>query len=385
MRHFRGLTLFALIAVPSVVLSAQASPADPAGSGGPHVPRAPASAKAKSEAKPASGKASMSFQEIWKVIEDSTRSYTVNEDASGTYADEVWPTAEAPEPALWVVKGPVGRRQLRPLEGLSKAAQARLDAAERAVKSRKFEEAAVEYGAVLKGRPDHYPTHLLLGDALLSQGKAAEALGRYEQAAQVAPWHHAPWFLQASALVQLGRFEEAADRYARALSLRPSLPTLLAAIESHGNQIGRRVHPPILNPTARAYAAGESLVVEADKDGPAWMSHALCKAMWLGEPELRKKRTGKAAHAFSVHEEAECLAILIAAHQGTREEYPDPALDRASQIAADGHLEELILYEIVSRVAPTSIPVLEEAQQARLHAFVKQYVLIPTATPAAAR
>lgn len=323
-------------------------------------------------------RAFMSFRQIWKVIEDSPRRYNVVDGVPGTYTNQVWPVGDAPTASFRVVVDSSGERTVASAEPLPAASQRRLDVAEEAFRARRFKEAEEGYRSVLKRHPDHFPVQLVLGDALLFQGRSAEALAAYERAATLAPRSYSAWFFQASALLRLERFDEAADRYARALSLRPSWPSILQAIESNGRHIGRQVAPTILKPRARAYLDKDQIFVEADPNSFAWMAHAVCKAMWLGETELRTRRVGTDTHGFTYLEEGECLGVLLNTHRNVREEQPDPALDRALQIAEEGFLAELISYEILSRVVPMAIPVLDEAMLERLHTFVERYVLIPT-------
>lgn len=326
----------------------------------------------------------MTSREIWKVIEASPRTYHIIEGVPGTYTNQVWPVGEAPTGTFRVEVDASGARTVLPAESLPKASQQRFDVAEEAFKARRFKDAEAGYREVLARHPDNFMVQLVLGDALLFQGRSAEALAAYERAAELNPLSHAPWFFQASALLRLQRLEESADRYARALSLRPSWPSILQAVESNGKYVNRRVAPLLLKPRARAYFKDDAIIVEVDPERFAWMSHALCKAMWLGEPELREQRIGEASHAFTFLEEGECLSVLLAAHRSMREEQPDPALDRALQIAEDGFLAEMVAYEVLSRVVPMAIPTLSDEALERLHQYVTRYVLVPISEEAAA-
>lgn len=323
----------------------------------------------------------MSLGEILVVLKDSPREYHIIEGVPGTYTNEVWPVGDAPTPSFRVVVDASGHRSVQPATPLPRDSQRLLDAAEEAFRSRRFKEAEEGYRRVLKRHPDDFTVQLVLGDALLFQDKAAEALAAYERGATLHPRGYSAWFFQASALIRLQRFDEAADRYARALALRPSWPSILQAIESNGRHVNRQVAPPILKPRAHAALDGEAIVVSADPKSFAWTAHAICKAMWLGEAELRARRIQSDAQGFTYLEEGECLSVLLAAHRKMRAKEPDPALDRALQIAEEGYLAELVSYEILARVVPMAIPTLDDAMLERLHEYVERYVLVPREPP----
>lgn len=316
--------------------------------------------------------------EIMEILEASPRPYAIRSSSTGRYTNDVWPVGE--EPPYWfrIGVGPQDGLQIRGFDFDAPSGRKVIEA-EPHFKARRHVEAARLYREALALDGDFYPAQLNLGDALLFGGDPEAALVEYARAAALVPEDHKPWFFAATALLRLERPEKALDFYARALSLRPTSPDLRAAIEGRAEGLGVRVMPAVLEPRARAFREGETIVIEGDPASPAWMGHATCKALWLGESDLRIARTGREAHRWTHREESECVLALIEAHLKTRAAHPDPQLDRLLRIVNDGFLHELIVHEVAARIVPFTVQFLAPEFRERLHQYVKRHVLVPVA------
>jgi tetratricopeptide (TPR) repeat protein len=296
----------------------------------------------------------------------------------------VWPSTSEVLPIPRMERDGKGRRQLGAYPGHS-GADALLAQAEVHHQAQRYAQAEALYAQALQVAPDYYPAMLAYGDAALLGGDAAAALERYEKATLLNPDDHRSYLYRASALGRLGRSEEAHQMYAWALTLRPAAPLLLETIASGAAPLGLELRPPILTPRAFARREGEAVAVYADgATHAAWLAHGMCKAVWIGETELRQKRTGSKAHGFSTLEEMECLVALATAYSKPelREMEQDKELERLLQVLESGQHLELILYELGARRLPHLMLTLDEPLRRRVHAYVMRHVLVQKVPPA---
>src|SRR5437868_11810392 len=319
----------------------------------------------------------MGPSEVVKALEDSPVSYNLaplermDLPSLRQYASEQWPRAFEELAFPQVVT--VGSERRLGRYPASTAADHLLAEAEPHYRQRHFTEAMELYQRALKAQPDYYPALLDLGDLAQLQGDAGEALRRYEQAVAVNPMDHRGHFLKGNALVELGRIAPALDAYARALALRPRNAVVLDGIEARQQRLGVKLVRDFFLPRGVARTTAKGVDVLFDAERPHWVAWAACKGLWLGEAQHRKELTGADDHRFTALEETECLGALLQAYireraAGDAEE--EPELERLGQIAAAGHLPELILYELASRKSPHATLLLEEAQRERVEAFV---------------
>lgn len=322
----------------------------------------------------------MGPSEVVRALEDSSVSYNLaplerlDPPSLRQYASEIWPRTFE-ELAFPLVVAVGGERRLSHYP-VSAAADHLLAEAEPHYRQRHFAQAAELYEKALKVQPDYYPALLDLGDLAQLQGDSEGALRRYEQAVAVNPMDHRGHFLRGNALVELGRTAPALDAYARALALRPRNAVVLDGIEARQQRLGVKVVRDFFLPRGMAKATAKGVDILFDTDRPHWVAWAACKGLWLGEAPHRQQLTGAADHRFTALEETECLGALLQAYIRERaagEAEEEPELERLGQIAAAGHLPELILYELATRESPHATLLLEEAQRARVEAFVRRF------------
>lgn len=319
--------------------------------------------------------------EVIRAMEDSQVPYNVaplerlDPPALQRYAVELWPQASEEVAFPAVAVGPGGDRRLDRYP-VSAGADRLLAQAEPHYRQRRFAEAADLYRRALEARPDYYPALLDLGDLAQLQGEPEEALRRYERAVAVNPVDHRGHFLKGNALLELGQAAGALDAYARALALRPHNKVVLDGIEARQQKLGIHLVRDFFLPRGVARPSVRGVDVLFDTARPHWVAWAACKGLWVGEAQHRQQLTGAADHAFTALEETECLGALLQAYireraSGDAEEEPD--LERLGQIAAAGHLPELILYELASRKSPHAVLLLGDDQRGRVEQFVRRF------------
>jgi hypothetical protein len=78
-----------------------------------------------------------------------------------------------------------------------------------------------------------------------------------------------------------------------------------------------RVHLPPRRAFWRMEGKDAAIYFAANR--PEWLGYAVCKALWLAEPDHAEARTG--GHpAFSIDEEQECGAALLGSYKQLRQE-----------------------------------------------------------------
>jgi tetratricopeptide (TPR) repeat protein len=255
------------------------------------------------------------------------------------------------------------------------ASMREVEAAEPDYKAKRFADAEKRYLTAVTLSPQNYLAWSDLGDCALDQGRGQEALTDYDRALALDPHDYRLWFYKGDALAKLGRKSEALDAYAFSLVLNPRNPILLGKLKRSGLD----VLPDVVQPRGFVRKEADGVAVYADTQGaPAWGAVAVCKALWLGEPS-RRAEAKVAAGAWSSFEEAECLSSLGAAYAAARAKegfVPEPALERLARIGLEDHmLNELVVYELGSRVDPQIALRLSDDQRARMKRYVLKHVM----------
>lgn len=132
-------------------------------------------------------------------------------------------------------------------------------------------------------------------------------------------------------------------------------------------------------------STSDAIKLEFDSKQPAWMGFGICKALWVGEESHRLEMTGLSGHTGTSTEERECYAALLSNYLTLREKGttpPDSGLDEALTITKDGMAEELLVYEVLSRMNGNVVALLPDGEVTRLEAFIRKYVLVDADQPA---
>jgi tetratricopeptide (TPR) repeat protein len=322
----------------------------------------------------------LSPAEVMKRLEDSKVQYRLDPKDSppGGWAEELWPLRVEPVEVPRVVIED-GHRVIHEWPE-NPQAQELINQAEEHYQARRYAEAAKLYEKAVAVCPDCYLARAYLGDAKLFAGDPAGALVDYQKATEINPDDYRLYYFQGSALARLGRLKEARDAFAWSLVLNPRNPILREFFQQNRG-LGMAILDDVLVPRGFAHEDGKAVAVEFDPDyGPAWLAFANCKALWLGEASHRKEMTGTTEIHFSSIEETECLASTVMVYASQKEKGEqgptDPSLDRLMAVIQDGMVDELILFEMATRVHPQYTLTLDDEERQRLKAYVLQHVLL---------
>ena len=294
-------------------------------------------------------------------------------------ARELWPEQTPPMERPYPVGDGKGGRTLQsyPCDPKALALVARADPL---LDSKQYTEAAALNRQAVSLDPKCYLAWSRLGDAAFFNNDLATALKHYDEAKRLNPDDARTYFYRGNALIRLKRLPEARDSYLTVLSLRPRFPAVVKALKARGAELAVKVNDELFAPRAIARKDGEGVTLHGDATSKPWLSWATCKALWLVDAAHRKELTASEARAFSNVEEIECLASLMSTYltlRDARELTPDPAMDRIEQIAQAGFLNELVLYEMGTRVSPDAVLVNPTAAS-RMRAVVERYVAVDT-------
>ena len=322
--------------------------------------------------------------ELMKLAESSQVGYVLHptSDLEGLsvedFPDATWPMRSAGPEFPWVsTSSAEGSRSVvdYPLEPECIAA---LNEAEPLFEAKQYGPALEKYLDAEQKFPRCYVAHSHAGDAYLFQGLADQALRSYERAIELNPFDYRSWFYKGHALLKLGEFAQARSAFVQSLALRPRNPNVMKFVERHAEELGVTTELDAFSPKALARKEGDAIAVYVAGDGPSWwLVWGMCKALWIGEPDLRKRRTGGTDHDWTSTEELDCLAATLENYSALREqgEASDPAMDRLLDITEDGMLGEFVMYEIGSRIWPPLTLTLPDAERANLARFVEAHVL----------
>ena len=326
-------------------------------------------------------------QDIVQLVEKSPVLYRIAElEAGGVAKDKLAPTLWAQvEPELRIPTVQVDAKGVPTVTPYPADAQADALLREAApfYERRDYPRARALYERALQKSPRYYPAMLALGDVLYSAGDYREALQRYRHAIPLNPYDYRGHSSAANALLELGRGDEALDDYAWALALRPQDAGLQKSIGERASRLGIRFEAAGLVPLAFSRPSNSATVDVYTESRPHWLAYGLCKGIWVGEKDHRLARTGNAEHRFSNVEESECLTgllVLYAVRRGEGETAKEAGLDALIDVARTGGLDEWILFNIASRVAPHVVLRTDDDERQLLHDFILKFVLVDAQT-----
>lgn len=236
-------------------------------------------------------------------------------------------------------------------------------------------EAVPLYEQALSIQADAYPAKLGLGLCLLVSGKVAEALESFDQARLDDALDRRVHLARAVALVVLRKEDEARKAMATALALSPRNKEVLGLAKAYAGPLGLTIDDSLFKPLVHIKKVEGGLVIEVG-EGPgarAWRRWALCKALWRGDPDYRRRRIGRQDSQPGLDEELECLAVLVNTAE-TDEDTPAD-LARLVRIYRAGRLDDLAVYELLSRIDPHLTLLFTPEQRDRLIEFIETYVL----------
>jgi tetratricopeptide (TPR) repeat protein len=243
-----------------------------------------------------------------------------------------------------------------------------------------YEGARQNYELALQADPDCYMAIANIGDCYQFSDQPEKSLLEYEKAILKNPADHRLFFFRGDALLKLGRLEDAKKSYIHSLMLRPRYSYALKVIDATRELLKTSVRDSLFRPQALARRQGEEVCVYVDleKGGAPWLAYANAKAVWLGEAGHRLEMTGRSEYAWSMVEERECLANLLAVYTSSLENKtvtPDPDLDILKRIFDNGDLDLFILYEIYTRICPYGMLVQPVETQNKVEQYIQKYMV----------
>jgi len=319
--------------------------------------------------------------EIFALLEKSENAYEITSPsalkdlAAGAYADTMWPPGKSLSLPR-VTKGAGNRKTLTAWE-VPKEAQALLNAADVPFQHKKLAEAAVQYRELVERFPDFYQAWLYYGDCLFGLGRYPEALDAYSKGVDLNPYDYQGHLFKGHALVKLNRNEEGLQEWVRTLALRPHQPTVVKLLSQYRGALGIDVDDTRFQPRALIRREGSAIKIYTPPETP-WLTWSSCKALWLGEPSYRQRRTGSKDYVWSSTEEWECLANLYASGAVSIQDKkagPDPQLERIVRIGQDHMLGSFMTYEIVARVSTDLLLMLPDEERIKLEEYIRRYVV----------
>jgi tetratricopeptide (TPR) repeat protein len=259
-----------------------------------------------------------------------------------------------------------------------------LHKAETVFQAKHYDAAAALYDEAIHRAPRCYVAQAYRGDASFFAGDWSTALTYYDAALKLNPDDGAIYLFRSNALARLHRLPEALDALRWSLALRPRNPNVLHVLDEVGRELKAQVQSVEFEPRGFARKVSDAKVtVTSDPAKPYWLGYATCKAFWLGEPSHREEMTGDRRYRFSNIEEAECLAALLTAYEGQRQDKtkqvePDPAIEALERLAKAHWLNEWVVYELASRLDPQVVLTLPLEARQRMFEFVRTQVVVDT-------
>lgn len=242
-----------------------------------------------------------------------------------------------------------------------------LDAAEKAFGQKDFAQARSLYEEVLKTDPDFHKVRTYIGQTYGIEGDFKKAIKWYQGAIEKNYIDYmAHWFL-ADAYFKNRKIDKAVDHITIAYILNRNNPRIRNSLDNIYKEKGLSRDDWHFNPQLRIDSTGEQSV--AIYFHPDWLGYALVKALWRYEPGYAESMGSGKDEFFSMFQEREALASLIA---GIKEEkirdYPELEALLAALKMDMG--EEYIIFEILLPQYPHVANQLPEEMIGRISKYV---------------
>lgn len=262
--------------------------------------------------------------------------------------------------------------------------------AETPYQEEKYDEAMILYQKAVEISPDCYLAYHYLGECYQFQGNSPKAIECYDKALKINPYDYQVYYFKGECLLLAGQGDEAMKNLIHALALKPRHENIMIVLRKVADRVGFKLQEDIFRPRCLVRRASEKGAVQiyVDTEGPGkdWMIYAIGKALWLGEPKHRQELTGKKDVVWSTTEERECVAALLAAYLHGVEKKGEPKVaefERLAEILKEGYFNEMLQYEIGSRVYPNIMTMQPAESVARMEEYIKRYVVVmPGGKPA---
>jgi hypothetical protein len=244
-----------------------------------------------------------------------------------------------------------------------------------------FDAARKDYEKILSTSPDCYLAIANIGDCCMRNGKLDSAVAYYDKAIAISKIDYLPYYYKADVLYKQHKDEEARQAMIDVLTLRPRYWNAIRQIKAMPD-MRVTLHDSLFAPLAYAQqsAKGVDVVVSSDTNQVAWLSYAMGKAVWLGEPSHRKSLTGSEAMSWSMRHEIESIGALISAYESLKQNHGKKSdqIETIESVASDELLNAYVLYEIGSRMDEDIMLTADPKVRENVRHFVEKYILPKT-------
>jgi tetratricopeptide (TPR) repeat protein len=326
----------------------------------------------------------LSPPDLYRIAEESDNTYTIYsaDDLADVrveeYAEQLWPSIGGVLSIPWIEKGEDGNLSLMEYE-LAEGCLSILVEAEPLFDAKRYGEARALYLKATRKYPQCYVAISHVADCHYFTGEYKKALKWYEKAIKLNPFEFLGHYYKGNTLFRLDRFDEARESYVMSLALRPHRESVVEVLQMRVDELSIGMVDKPFMPRAFARQEENGIGVYVDSDKPFWLTYGLCKAVWIGEPELRAERTGKSEHPWSLREERQCIMSVVESYYALREEESietDPEMERLLHVLESDLLDGFVLYEIAYRLTPHMTLLLSE----EMFVDVVKYINLHVAT-----
>jgi tetratricopeptide (TPR) repeat protein len=318
-----------------------------------------------------------------KIAEESEHTYRIgllselDDSSPESLAKEMWPIASQPLDRPSVTENEDGGLSWGNFP-LDPACEELLASVRPKYENKEYKAALKRYKNAALIYPQCYVAHLMAGNCLYFMEDHKKAIKWYEKAIDINPHHYQLHMYKANALLQLRKNEDALEAYITTLALRPRHPVVYKVLEAKSDALGITPYTGGFKPRALARREDDVIAVYGDEEKPYWLAYGLCKAIWIGEPNIREERVGPGEHLWSNIEDRECIMSLLESYYANREDDtvpPDPEMERILVVVKAGVLDAFVIYEIGSQVTPDIGISIPEQVRTLVHDYVQAYVV----------
>lgn len=225
-----------------------------------------------------------------------------------------------------------------------------------------YDKAVYYYRELLKADPAYNKAYTMIGDMYYMKKDYDSA--RYYFTTSIEKNYAdytAHWFL-ADAYYASGQPEKALEEITIAHLLNRNHESILNGLKRYRKANYSEWKNWNLDPECRTYQEGENYIIETTED---WLGYAAAEAVWKFEPGFAEEITGEPFEEGDIRYEKE--AGCIAANIGSAN------MRIVGQILEDGYFEEMIWYERLSKMAPSSLLLAPRPFFMRIVEYVNKY------------
>jgi tetratricopeptide (TPR) repeat protein len=261
---------------------------------------------------------------------------------------------------------------------------------ERAFSRREYNAALKAYTRALQLDPQLYEAALFAGDVFFNQEKWDEAGAWFARATGMNPDRETAYRYWGNALMRQGKLAEARDKYIEAVIADPYNSYVWNnGLFRWANATKTRLGHPKIEPASSISQTGkEQLTITIDPksleesgDGrAAWMMYGIARAAWAVKPHenFRKAYPAETEYRHSLREEADALRMVAESVRGQQKEGKikqlAPDLAQLLKLDAEGLLEAYVLLARADEGIARDYAAYRKANRDKLQRYLSEYV-----------